>query len=268
MSDSIVAALNRIAGILEKEPGFLQTSAGQFAILILGAVLGAIFGAIFTYLVRKRLWREDLERREQEELKQLKEKRHLLVSLLGDEITLRWNQLIARDLCELFEEFSDDNIGKLCTMRFQPNDLYVFQRCAEDISLTTVLEDRAVVSHVVYVHILARDFCDRQDTLRDCYKEYEAAKARDVTGPESEKGSTNYELRSNLKSMWKDLKAKFQEIDSQMVKIYARIEKEYNEYIESSAFIQEQERSALDVRARMRVVVNKRLPGASTETMP
>ncbi|MHC4278281.1 MAG: hypothetical protein ACYSTI_13330 [Planctomycetota bacterium] len=264
MSDSVVAALNQIAEILKKEPGFLQTTAGQFAILILGAVLGGIF----TYMVRKRLWQEDLERREQEGLKQLKEKRKLLVSLLGDEIALRWNQLIARDLRVLFEEFSEDNIGELCRMRFQPKDLYMFQRCAEDISLTTALEDRAVVSHVVYVHILARDFCDRQDTLRDCYKEYETAKARNVTGPEGEKGSTSYELRSNLKSMWKDLKGKFQDIDSQMVKIYARIEKEYNEYIESSAFIQEQERSALDVTARMRAVVNKRLPGASTDTMP
>ena len=41
-------SLNRIADILEKstEISFLQTVAGQFTILVIGAVVGAIVGAL------------------------------------------------------------------------------------------------------------------------------------------------------------------------------------------------------------------------------
>jgi len=166
MSDEI-DALNRIAEVLERsaEPAFLQTVAGQFVILVFGAVVGVGLGAVVTHFLGKRLRQEEEERTEREEVRRRVQQRRLLVSLLGDEIVLRWNQLIARELRLMFEEYSLDKVDGLCTMRFQPQDLYVFQQCANDFVLTTVFDDNAVVSHVIYVHILAKDLCDKQNIL-------------------------------------------------------------------------------------------------------
>lgn len=258
------AALNRIAEVLERgaETALLQTPAGQFAILVVGAVLGAIL----TYLLRKRLQQEAVAHAEREQKRRREAQRSLLVSLLGDEIALRWNRLIARDLQEVFQTYTLDNVRILCDTRFQPEDLYVFQQCAKDVGLTTAFDDNAVVSHVIYVHILAKDFCDGLNTLRQRYNAHDVRTR--VNPPEATAGTApeerdRDEIGSVLKGTWEDLKRTFYEMDRQMLAIFGRIEKSYSEYIESSGFLREQQIDASAVRQRLEAAARERVPSTS-----
>lgn len=257
MTDS-ATELSRIAEILERasEPAFLETTAGQFAVLIFGAFLGMVL----TYALALRVRYEETQRTERADMRQREQQRRLLVSLLGDEIALRWNQLVARVFHALFEKFSIDNVQGLCKTRFQPDDLYVFQQCARDISLTTVFDDHAIVSHLIYIHILANDFCDGQKTLRECYNEYERAETPGQSTASDGKGRSRQEIEAILQEIWKDLQAKYQQLDSHLLRIFARIENDYNEYIHTSGFIRESQSATSVVRDRLDAVVARRLP--------
>lgn len=251
-------ALNRIADILENssEISFLQTVAGQFTILVVGAVVGALVGALATYYMRRQLQKE-LDR---EKLKQRREQRELLVSLIGDEIVLRWNQLISRDLGRIFETFSEDKITQLSQTQFKESDLFIFQQCANDISLTTVIEDNALVSSIIYVHLLAKDFCDCQYIFRELNDEYQALKTQNGNGTTGDNMHKSEVIECKLEGTWQELKTKYQKIDSEMHKIYNFIEKDYEQHITSSDFIQKQQFDLLDTKEKVKKVFKKRFP--------
>jgi len=220
--------------------------------LVFGAVVGASLGAVFTYFIRKRLHQQEVERTGREEVRRREQQRRLLVSLLGDEIVLRWNQIIAKYLRQVFKEYSLDNVHGLCTMRFQPQDLFVFQQCANDVALTTVFDDNAVVSHIIYVHILAKDLCDKQNLLGQKYKEYKSAETSDTSADKTNDRS--------VKAEWEDMKHTFDQMDTEMIKMFTRIENEYNKYIETSDFIQELQVNVSEVRRKLERAAEKRLP--------
>lgn len=230
--------LTRIADILERapEPTFFETT--------LGHVLLIIFGAFLTYAVQQISRNKETQRKRERQ-------RRFLVFLLGDEIALRWNKLIAIDLRTLFHKFSIENVGVLCKTPLQPGNFYVLQQCAKNISLTTVFDDYAIVSHLIYIHVRINDFCDGQENLRQRYEEYNSQKTQ---------GPSQDEIEEILKNIFKDLNAMYQEIDSHMLKIFAHIEDDYNDYITTSGFIRESQSNTSEVRNRLDEVAARRLP--------
>ncbi|GEM_PF-3160406 len=242
-------AMIRIAQALEKisQTPFLHTTAGQLVILVFGAILGALI----TYLVK---WWE--ESRDQER------KRRLLVSLIGDEIVLRWNRLIGKGLKDPLKAFNLENVAVLCRTRFQPGDLYVFEQCANDISLATVFKDNAAVSQIIYVYILARDFRDTHAALCKRYDEYQKLK----NGQKTKRLTADAQVvKEKIRIIWGNLKTIYEDMDSQMLRIFERLEKEYDDFITSSATIRQQTIGEAAVRKKLESVGQKRIPGEKIE---
>jgi hypothetical protein len=221
-----ITELSRIADILARtsEPALFETPIGQIGALFIAALFGYFAQALSS---------------EREVVRQRIQQRKLLVSLLGDEITLRWNQDIAKNLCDLFKEFKLEKVKELCETRFHEDDLWLFKQCATNITLTTAFDDHAVVSQVIYVHVLIKDFCDGHATL--C-KDYEASNP------------------VVLKVTWEYLKEAYEKLDFQMLRIFSRIEDEYNGFIDTSDFIRENHIDTTTIQDRINKVVARRLP--------
>ena len=114
-----------------------------------------------------------------------------------------------------------------------------------------MFDDNAVVSHVIYVHILSKDLCDEQNLLRQIYKEYKRTETTDTSADKTDDRSVREE--------WENMKHTFDQMDTEMIKIFARIENEYNEYIDSSDFIQELQVNVSEVRSKLESAARKRI---------
>jgi len=252
--DESAAALNRIAEILERTPttDFLSTVSPVTTFLL--GIFTAVVGAVVTYIVRKRLQREQLEHTKQEQLNKQRKERRLLVSLLGDEIALRWDGWRERHLQPVFGQFSRENAQTLCAKKIQLDDFPVFQKCATDLSRTAAFNDPTFVSDVIYAHIAIRDFCDGLSTLRQqCAMRASAntlGASEDASG-EDARSSSDAEVRET----WTSLKNAHEIIDSQMHKIFLYIEQEYNEFIDSN---QETLIPTFEVRVRIKLAAQRR----------
>jgi len=243
--------LDRIASALERTPEtpFLQTTLGQVALLLLGALLGYVLSRH----VRKAVKRWEIEQSEQAELRQRARQRQLLTSLLGDEIALRWNGLIAKDFRELFEECSKaqgqartESWEALCRTRFQKQDLFVFVECARNLSLTTVFDDNAVVSHLIYVHLVAGDFVDGCETFRSEYNKPKRDSSR----------KADHWFQEHCERLAK----KFEELDRTVLAVYARIENEYVSYVREGGFTEAGDYDVDQMRRKISEIAKKRLP--------
>ena len=237
MSDT-AEALNRIAEILAEE-SFLQTTAGQFVIL----VAGALVGGYMTYRFGKKHQQEMDAIRKAEELRKTTGDRHLLTVLLGDEIVLRWKDQIGGDLKKHLSEFSLDNVSEIYDITFLPHDLYMFQQCAQDVFKTNLFEDGPMVSNVVYVHTLSKDLADGLKAIKTLCDEYRRTDDQLTAMGEKEdasRGALEKERGTHVERLhlaWKSLQKIYLILDAQMTKIYTHIENDYRSCIASSKFV-------------------------------
>ena len=238
--EPIVEVLARIATSLETKPDniFLETTTGQFTIL----VLGVVFGALVTYFMRKKLVSEERRRFEDEKEEENSRSRELLIALLGDEIVCRWFHMIDKDLGSYLASNTEESIAKCCNTTFDPKDLYIFRQCAENITFSTVLNDNALVSRIIYVHILSHDLVDEKNALKkECEKKAEGSASND-----------------NVELIWKNLKEIYLEINDQMILIYSLIENDYSSYINSGDFSNIKEIDKDEVRNHINDAAKKR----------
>jgi len=56
------------------------------------------------------------------------------------------------------------------------------------------------------------------------------------------------------------MKYTFEQMDTEMIKIFARIENEYNEYIKTSDFIQELQVNVSEIRRNLECAARNRIP--------
>lgn len=205
--DEQTKALIRIAETLENAGtgGFLSSTGGQ----IVAIVVAALVGALLTYTVRRILALQEAGRREQELLVEHEQQRRLVKTLLRDEIRLRWKALIETDLSERTKKFNVENLTRLTSGKFSPDDLFVFKLCANDLNLTTSLGDESLVSKIVYVHLLTRDLSDALTALRD---HVNLEKEEDWVESGAIKRTWGY-VRENFEELQKEMDEMLEELD-------------------------------------------------------
>jgi hypothetical protein len=192
-------ALNRIADLLKEglNPPFSETALGAFLLLIVGAGFGY---ALQEYFANRK------------ERKQRAEKRSFLITLLGDEINLRWNDDLMKHFGpHLGENLNQDVLDELCETQFHPEDLFIFKQLAENLDSTMVLEDKIVISSIVHVRMLTRDLIDGLYHLNVAKKKHDQGCRDD----------------GSLEKCWKVVKSTIMRMDYETKTISDRIKDEY-----------------------------------------
>lgn len=213
MNNDIVFALQNIASKIGE--------ASSHDIDHLYSVVSVIIGIFLTLLVQNfTKWNSN------------KDEKELLIVLLGDEIKLRWHMVIAAHLRKILETDNEEDQKRLFLhTSFRADDLYVFEHLSNNFRLSTVLGDKKVVSHIVYIHILAKDFQQAIENFKDKYTKHQAQ-------------SSNFQ-NSEVVAAWKYLKEQFEKLDCMILEIFLLIHKSYRIYAddtdsrENSEFINE-----------------------------
>ncbi|MDJ0950596.1 MAG: hypothetical protein QNJ94_16915 [Alphaproteobacteria bacterium] len=216
--------LERIAVAVESlsSPNVSLVDLGQLLYIAVGGALGAVL----TYVVRKKHQAEVDRRHKAKEEEELQEKKLLLSGLLGDEIVLRWKEQIASDLGRHFRKFSLEDVSTINRTHLSDNDLYVFKQCGLNMFEADVFEDKTLVSHIVYVHMLIKDFLDGKEALAQIHQQYLS----------STRDSPTKTTESDVRQEWKRLASQFDQLDGEIDKVFRAIESEYRKYISDSRF--------------------------------
>lgn len=129
------------------------------------SLVAALLSAVFAYVVSNRVRRDQAA-----DLKlEMSNRRAWVFKLLRDEIDLRWEAKIGRDLRSVAS--NPDGVAAAIefvkTIEMSPDDLIVFKVVASTFGEYHFIENSDLMSKIIYVHVLMRDLLDlRNSTLK------------------------------------------------------------------------------------------------------
>ncbi|ALQ50357.1 hypothetical protein [Nitrosomonas ureae] len=228
-------------------------------------IIAALVGNILGYLIHGVVKSEERKYEVSVQNKNREKQRKLISALLGDEIVLRWNKDkgIAEDFNKIFK---NSDVQSLFRTTFKSSDLHTFRQCAHDMNLLTVFDDKAVVSHVIYVYMLSKDLEDNLDDFKKQMTLYlsvkELASIEELTRTIKNQASNHQNYATALISAWNNTKKEFDKLDAKLLEIYKRIEDDYIEYCKDSKFSNENELINIrdNIRKKLPEIADMRLP--------
>ena len=189
-----------------------------------------LISAAIGYLASQRNINKHFER----ERKKEKEKIKTILHLLNDEISLRWFGNIGKQLNNLSTIYKD-NFAKglkcLTDVNMSTSDLYVFERVSLNFPEFFFLNDRELLSEVVYGHVLIRDLVDYLDGLEVTVKDLEGTGVRLEDICDNEDAAKEMKLGTQ-RFHW--VKKKFNEYEEKIVeidKVFKNVQKRISPYL-------------------------------------